>query len=63
MRACLLQSALVLDLLKSYQYLKDAHSIDNILLCGHSMGGASAMIAGAWLQVSMIFCMACQVAQ
>ena len=52
----------MLDLLKSYQYLKDAHSIDNILLCGHSMGGASAMIAGAWLQVSISFCMACQVA-
>ena len=48
----LAQSALVLDLLKSYQYLRTNHKIDHVLLCGHSMGGASAMIAAAWLTVS-----------
>ncbi|KAK9808966.1 hypothetical protein WJX72_007148 [[Myrmecia] bisecta] len=49
-----LQSALVLDLLRSYQYLKDNleddYEITDVLVCGHSMGGASALVVASYLK-------------
>ena len=50
----LIQSALVLDVLRSYQYLHESpeYKIDEVMLCGHSMGGASAIIVGAYLKVT-----------
>lgn len=49
---CAVQTALVLDLLRSFQWLKENRQVDKVLMCGHSMGGASALITGGYLWVS-----------
>lgn len=48
-----LQTALILDTLRSAQYLyrqQQEYKISNVLVCGHSMGGAGAIVAASKLK-------------
>lgn len=52
--ALLVQTALILDTLRSAQYLyrqQREYKISSVLVCGHSMGGAGAIVAASKLKV------------
>ncbi len=52
-----MQTALILDALRSAQYLHNVQGsckIETLLLCGHSMGGACAIVAASKLKACLL---------
>ncbi len=49
-----MQTALILDSLRAAQYMKESvkeFEVTELLLCGHSMGGAAALVVASKLKV------------